>query len=373
MKGFSDLFAGISIITIPDPSDLASRIIIASLKRCCLWWSLTPLLISGCIARPEKEVVVYCALDREYSQPILASFERASGGVPVAPVFDVEASKTVGLVKRLEAESKRPRCDVFWNNEILHTIRLAKAGLLEKRTWDIPSNWPKQFRADDGSWVAVAARARVLLINTEKLADQSQWPSTVQELADPKWKGKAGVALPLYGTTATHFTVMQLQLGSEKAKEWFENVASSAVVLSGNKQVALAVSSGQLEWGLTDTDDAIIEVDRGAPVAIVFPDQQADQVGSLLLPTTVAVIRNAPHPRAASQLADRLVSEDIESRLAIADSAQIPLRPDSKIASRLAIPKTIRWTEVDYATAADAWETLQKDLQRIFSSATSPK
>ena len=166
---------------------------------------------------------------------------------------------------------------------------------------------------------------------------------------------------------------MQLQLGSEKAKEWFENVASSAVVLSGNKQVALAVSSGQLEWGLTDTDDAIIEVDRGAPVAIVFPDQQADQVGSLLLPTTVAVIRNAPHPRAASQLADRLVSEDIESRLAIADSAQIPLRPGSKITSRIPIPQTIRWAQVDYPAAADAWENLQNQLQVIFSSAAISK
>lgn len=373
MKGFSDLFAGTSIITTPDPSELVSPIIISSLKRCCLWWSFAPLLISGCIARPEKEVVVYCALDREYSQPILASFERATGGVPVAPVFDVEASKTVGLVKRLEAESKRPRCDVFWNNEILHTIRLAKAGLLEKRTWDVPSSWPDQFRADDGSWVAVAARARVLLINTEKLADKSQWPSTVQELSDPKWKGKAGVAFPLYGTTATHFTIIHLQLGGETAKKWFENVASSAVVLSGNKQVAQAVSSGQLEWGLTDTDDAIIEVDRGAPVAIVFPDQQPDQVGSLLLPTTVAVIRNAPHPRAAGQLADRLISEDIESRLAIADSAQIPLRPGSKITSRLSIPETIRWSQVDYPAAADAWEILQKELQTIFSSPASPK
>lgn len=373
MQGFSGLFAGISIITIPDPSDLSRHIIIASLKRCCVWWSLAPLLLSGCISRPEKEVVVYCALDREYSQPILASFERTPDGVPVAPVFDVEASKTVGLVKRLEAEGKRPRCDVFWNNEILHTIRLAKAGLLEKRTWDIPKNWPAQFRAEDGSWVAVAARARVLLINTAKLADQSQWPSTVQELADPKWKGKAGVALPLYGTTATHFTILHLQLGKEKAKQWFENVASSAVVLSGNKQVALAVSSGQLEWGLTDTDDAIIEVERGAPVAIVFPDQQEDQLGSLLLPTTVAVIRNAPHPRAAGQLADRLVSEDIESRLAIADSAQIPLRPGSKINSRLPIPQSIRWAQVDYPAAADAWETLQKELQAIFSSAATLK
>jgi iron(III) transport system substrate-binding protein len=321
----------------------------------------------GCLAKPENEVVVYAALDRDFSQPILQSFERAHEKTTVSTVFDVEASKTVGLVKRIEAEKDRPRCDVFWNNELLHTIRLAKKGLLEPRRWDIPSNWPAALKAEDGTWVAVAARARVLLVNKDLLPDPAQYPSSVQELADPKWKKVAGVALPLYGTTATHFTIMNDKLGSEKADQWFKDVAANATVLSGNKQVALAVSAGQLQWGLTDTDDAIIEVDRGAPVAIAFPDQASSQMGTLLLPTSVAVIRNAPHPVAAGKLADRLVSEDVEGRLAIADSAQIPLRPNSKAQSRLAIPSTIRWADVDYVKASDDWESMQTKLQTIFT------
>lgn len=330
---------------------------------------LATLLLNsvGCLPKAENEVVVYAALDRDFSQPILQSFERANENTTVSTVFDVEASKTVGLVKRIEAEKDRPRCDVFWNNELLHTIRLSKQGLLQPRRWDIPSNWPAALKAEDGTWVAVAARARVLLVNKELLTDPAQYPSSVLDLADPKWKNLAGVALPLFGTTATHFTILNDKLGTEKSTQWFKDVAANATVLSGNKQVALAVSAGQLQWGLTDTDDAIIEVDRGAPVAIVFPDQASSQMGTLLLPTSVAVIRNPPHPIAAGKLADRLVSEDVEGRLAMADSAQIPLRPGSKAQSRLPIPRTIRWADVDYVAASDAWENMQTQLQQIFT------
>ena len=45
--------------------------------------------------------------------------------------FDVESTKTVGLVNALIAEADRPRCDVFWNNEILNTMRLEAKGLLD--------------------------------------------------------------------------------------------------------------------------------------------------------------------------------------------------------------------------------------------------
>ena len=74
--------------------------------------------ISGCTTRPENSVVLYTSADREYAVPILDAFDRNNPGVEVARQFDVEASKTLGLVTRIEQEQARTRCDVFWNNEI---------------------------------------------------------------------------------------------------------------------------------------------------------------------------------------------------------------------------------------------------------------
>ncbi|MCA9135067.1 MAG: hypothetical protein KDA45_17985, partial [Planctomycetales bacterium] len=113
-----------------------------------LWLSLAMSLLSaaaGCVPRAENSVVIYSAADREYAQPILAAFARRNSATEVVPQFDVESTKTVGLVTRIESERARPRADVFWNNEILHTLRLEQAGLLQPVAWDIPSDWPRNM------------------------------------------------------------------------------------------------------------------------------------------------------------------------------------------------------------------------------------
>lgn len=310
--------------------------------------------------------MLYSAADREVAAPILAAFERRHSQTEVRSTFDVESTKTVGLVTRIENEAAQPRCDLFWNNEILHTQRLENAGLLKSVSWDVPSNWPKSMRSSRGTWIAFAARARVLLVNRQLVPDAKDWPQSVLELSDPKWQQKCAVALPLFGTTATHFTVLQSKLGTERAADWFRAVKGNAVVLSGNKQVAQAVSSGQVAMGLTDTDDALVEIDNGLPVEIVFPDQQSDQFGTLLIPNTLAVLKNCPHPRAARELGNFLLSEDIEGRLAMGPSGNIPVRPGHPQASRAAPPKTTRYMEVDFAQAADQWEGAAETLRTIF-------
>ncbi|MCG8652342.1 MAG: extracellular solute-binding protein, partial [Pirellulales bacterium] len=250
---------------------------------------------AGCVPRAESDVVVYSALDQEFAEPILDAFEREQEGeTTVIGKFDVESTKTVGLANLIIAEKNAPSCDLFWNNEILHTVRLQKLGLLEPRTWQVEPGWPADLIASDGTWFGFAARARVLIVNTDLLDSPDQYPSSVAELADPKWQGNCAMARPLFGTTATHFAVLRETNGRDATVDQLKRIQSNAVILSGNKQVAQAVSAGRVAWGLTDTDDAIIEKDLGRPVAIVFPDQAPDQPGTLRIPNTIAVIKNAP-------------------------------------------------------------------------------
>ena len=87
------------------------------------------ILVSGC-GKAKPRVVLYCAQDREFAEGLLADFGRDTG-IDVALKFDTEAEKSVGLYTELIRERDRPRCGVFWNNEILSTIRLQRQGLLE--------------------------------------------------------------------------------------------------------------------------------------------------------------------------------------------------------------------------------------------------
>ncbi|MGB7342783.1 MAG: extracellular solute-binding protein [Pirellulaceae bacterium] len=323
--------------------------------------------LSGCVSRSESDVVVYSALDRDFATPILAAFQRAGDDeTKVISKFDVESTKTVGLVNRIIEEQDKPTCDVFWNNEIMHTVRLQKLGLLESRDWNVDSAWPADMISSDGTWCGFAARARVLLVNTKLIADPKDYPTSVDQLTDPAWKQKCAMARPLFGTTATHFAVLREKNGEEATLKQLQAIQENAVILSGNKQVALAVSAGTVVWGLTDTDDAIIEKDLGRDVAIVFPDQESGQPGTLRIPNTIAVLKKAPHPVAANKLADYLLLPQTEDRLAMGNSSQMPISRQSKFPPRVMPETPVRWMRVDFEKAADGWQEWAATLDRIF-------
>lgn len=311
------------------------------------------------------EVVVYTALDRQFSEPILADFT-AQTGIKVRPVYDTESTKTVGLVNRIRAEADRPRCDVFWNNEILNTLRLKNEGLLQPCQPAQAENYPTRYRDAGGYWHGFAARARVIIVNTD-LVRPDEMPTSVNDLAAPKWKSRAGIAKPLFGTTASHVACLFALLGQEKARELLHSFKQNDVqIVAGNKTCAEMVAAGRLAFGLTDTDDAIIEVEAGKPVAIVFPDGSDDQMGTLLLPNTLALIRNCPHPEAGKRLIDYLLSPEIEARLAKGPSAQIPLHGKTATRSRACDLADFRQMEVNFDHAAEAFSNAAKFIENEF-------
>lgn len=323
--------------------------------------------LSGCLGSADNEVVVYSALDKEFSQPILQEIERELG-VTVLSKFDVESNKTVGLVTELIQQRKRPRADIFWNNEVLHTIRLQQMGLLEPWIPDASAAIPATFKATDGSWTGFAARARVLIVNTTLIPDVGDYPDSFFDLADPRWSNRCGMARPLFGTSATHAAVLFDRLGVEAAARWYQQIQSNAVIEGGNRQVAIKVGRGELAFGLTDTDDAMLEIDKGNPVVIVYPDQAESQSGTLLIPNTICLIAGGPNSERARAVVARLLEADIESRLAEGASAQFPLNPEVLVLSRANPPASLKVMDADFESAASAWDTTARKLAEIFSA-----
>jgi iron(III) transport system substrate-binding protein len=320
--------------------------------------------VVGCGKKSPTEVVVYTALDREFSEPIFRDFTEKSG-IVVKSSFDTESTKTVGLTHKIISESKRPICDLFWNNEILNTLRLERQGLLRPYTSPASADFPASARSPKGTWQGFAARARVLLVNTNQVSEERR-PKSIRDLTDPQWR--CGIAKPLFGTTATHAACLFAAWGDGEAKEFFRALKSSAQILSGNKQVAQAVAGGRLAVGLTDTDDAVIEVENGMPVAIIYPDQEEGQMGTLFIPNTLALIKDSPNPEAAEQLVDYLLSAEVERRLADGPSAQIPLRKGVPASPRVKTPAQVRAMEVDWEAAAKKWDTAATFLESEFTA-----
>lgn len=291
------------------------------MQRCFLAVSL---FLAGCGS--SADVSLYVAHDEEHAKLMVGKMEEALG-LSVKARYDTEAQKTVGLVSAIAEEASRPRCDVFWNNEIAHSASLARKGLLAPYDSPAAASIPPRFRDPQHRWTGFGARARVLIVNTQLLPDRAEWPKSIQDFRDPKWRGRCAIARPLTGTTLTHFTALRNVMGEEKFSEWLQGLFDNEVVfLQSNGATMRETAAGKIAFALTDTDDFHVALQKGNPVACVFPDQGDGQLGTMLIPNSVAIVANAPHMEAAKKAVDWILSEQTEAMLAASRSAQIPVR-----------------------------------------------
>ena len=302
----------------------------------------TALSITGCSSPEKPQVVVYTSVDQVFSEPILHQFENETG-ISVKAVYDVEAQKTVGLENRLVAEREHPRADVFWNSEFLRTLRLAEAGIFAPYASPSAADIAQDFRSPENLWLGFGTRARVFVVNTDLVPPESL-PSSLDDLTSPEWRGKACLAKPYFGTTSTHFAALQKRMGETEYTEFLKRLRFNEVaLLAGNSTVRDAVVRGDYAFGLTDTDDVNVALEKGQPVTMVFPDQAA--TGAFAVFHTVGLVKNGPNPEAARLLIDFLASAENEKALIASGAVQYSVRTGAAGTPKL-------WTNTDALVSA---------------------
>jgi iron(III) transport system substrate-binding protein len=280
------------------------------------------LLLSACGETP-PQLVVFTSVDQIFSEPILKQFQSETG-IQVKAVYDTEAAKTVGLEKRLLAEKDNPVADVFWNSEHLRTMRLNKAGLFMPYKGASFDSIPSDFKDPDGYWTGFGARYRVLIVNNS-IVSKDQLPNSLDDLLDIKWKGQIAFAKPYFGTTSTHFAALYAHNGEETFKRFLNKLKENeAALLSGNSTVRDAVVRGEYAFGLTDTDDVSVAIDRGENVSMIFADNYGN--GAYAIPHTAAMIANGPNPENAKKFIDFLQSKKVMGLLVKSGAVHGPIR-----------------------------------------------
>ena len=285
----------------------------------------------------ERVVVLYCAQDQTYAEPLLKQFEQEYD-IKVKAVYDSEAVKTVGLANRLLAERTHPQCDVFWGNEELRTRQLAAQNV---------------FRETNG-WAAFGHRSRRIVINTNLVSLERRAllgtkddatatgramlgaPTSLLDLTDAIWRGKVALAYPQFGTTGAHFHALRQLWSEAQWLAWCRGlVANQAKLVDGNSVVVKLVGRGEAAIGLTDSDDILAGQREGLPVAMLPLGSE-----SLIIPNTVAVIRNAPHPQNTEKLFQFLQRREVVEKLVAAGALE----------------------NVTHATNTTDWPVLLRDL-----------
>ena len=297
---------------------------------------------SGAATRSEDSLVVYCAHDAAFSEPILRRFERETG-IPIVIRHDTEATKSLGLVNLLMAEKKHPRCDVFWNNQVLGTIALKEKNMLAEHRGVGYERIPDRFKDPDGTWVGFAARMRVYIVNTDNMAADDD---SVQQMLQGDLSRMA-MAKPLFGTTLSHYSLLWHLWGGERLKCWHDDVRLRGVrEVAGNAMVKNLVAEGVCDFGWTDTDDYFVAQDAGFPVAMV--PIRVHGHATICLPNSVAIIKGTNKLQHAQRLVDYLLSERIELELAASQSRQIPLGPVDEQKLSADVRQLTEWAKSGY-------------------------
>ncbi|MGL4513125.1 MAG: extracellular solute-binding protein [Lacipirellulaceae bacterium] len=328
--------------------------------------------LAGCTDPRPLQVVVYTTVPEEVGKPIFDAFTRQTG-VPVVATHQAGRAVAASLSERLAAEREQPKCDLYWTDDPLELLRLEGLGVLRKQLLEAEAEYPADSRSPDHAWFGFALRARVIVVN-KQLLKEDRWPRSLEALSDPQWTDKCGVSHPLAGASATHSACLFKAWGPERAEEYFKKLKRTCRVLSGSKQVAAAVARGDLWLGLVNSDDAMFEKEKGAPIELIYPDQPEagspdDALGTLFVPQVVAMIDKSPEPRGGQALAEFLLTPMVECRLVDGPGAFVPLNRHSNSPPRIGTPKTVTAMKADFAAAADGWADVSSFLTEEYGPA----
>lgn len=333
------------------------------------WSLLLPALalLGGCTPSdtPSNTVVVYTSVDDVFARPVCEQFQRQTG-IEVKLVPDTEETKSSGLLNRLIAEKARPQADVFWSGDPVRAAVLKTKGISTPFMPESPADTSGRFGDFAGYWSSLSARARVLIVNTT-LIPAADTPRSLQAFLDPKWKGRACLANPLFGTTSMHAAALFEAMGEAKAKEFFEGLRENGVkMLSSNGEVRRRVAAGEFAFGLTDTDDASVAMNEGKPVTMVYPDQ--DGAGTLIVPNAAALIANGPNPENGKRFIEYLLTAAVEQALAESEAAQMPLRPGVPVPPGVKRVEEIKAMSVDYGKLGGRLEELSRGFLKEWAT-----
>lgn len=201
----------------------------------------TALALTGCVTNDETSLVIYSGRSEALIQPLLDQYQQETG-----VKIEVRYAGSAELAAQLLEEGASSPADVFFAQDAGALGAVSKAGLLKTLDQGLLDKVDIEYRANDGSWIGVSGRVRVLNYNPERV---TELPVSVFDLADAKYQGKIGIA-PANASFQAFVTAMRSTEGDEKTLSWLSAMKKNGVVFEKNSAILEAVESGQVDMGL---------------------------------------------------------------------------------------------------------------------------
>jgi iron(III) transport system substrate-binding protein len=194
----------------------------------------------------DKTITVYSGRNETLVKPILDTFQKESG-----ITVKVRYGATAQMAAQLEEEGDKSPADLFFAQDAGALGAVAKQGLLAPLPAEVLAKVPAVYKSQDGLWVGVTGRSRVLAYNPD-LVPAADLPASVFDLTGPQWRDKVGVA-PTNGSFQAFVTALRVQHGDAEAKEFLTGLkANGAQIRENNIQIVTDVNDGKLATGLVN-------------------------------------------------------------------------------------------------------------------------
>ncbi len=198
----------------------------------------------GAAGEGDGTLTLYSGRNEELVQPVLDMFTEETG-IEV----EVRYAGTSEMAAQMLEEGEASPADVFLAQDAGALGALAAESMLIDLPPETLEQVPETYRSDEGVWVGLTGRARVLAYNKDAVQAE-ELPESVFELVEPQWSGRVGVA-PTNASFQSFVTAMRVIEGDEVAEQWLADLAANDPQLrESNGDVLADVTDGVIDAGL---------------------------------------------------------------------------------------------------------------------------
>ncbi|QGU04842.1 iron ABC transporter substrate-binding protein [Corynebacterium comes] len=195
-------------------------------------------------AASDDTLVIYSGRDENLIAPLIERFEEATG-----IRTEVRYGSTAEQAQLLITEGSNSPAEVFLSQEAGALGLVAQEGMLVELPEEVLEKVPAAFSSDDGQWVGLTGRARVVAYDEETVTEEEA-PDTLAEMVDPKWAGEIAIA-PGNASFLSFVTAIRVTEGEEAARDFLQKLKDNDVqTYEKNGDILEAVNTGEVEIGL---------------------------------------------------------------------------------------------------------------------------
>lgn len=277
--------------------------------RRLLLTAVSVALVAGATAcsSGRDALTIYSGRDEALIGPLLDRFSKEHD-LPI----DVRYGDSAELALLIEQEGDGSPADVFISQSPGAVGYLAAQDLLSELPEELLGKVASEWEQEGGHWVGLTARQRVLVYNDD-LVSQDELPTSVLDLTDDRFRGRVAVA-PNNGSFQDFVTSMRQIEGEDVTRSWLEDMAENdAQTYPDNNSIVDAVARGEVAMGLANhyyNYRYLAEDPDAKSRNHLFSGQD---VGSILLATSAAVIAGSEHEEDAVRFLGLLLSEEAQS------------------------------------------------------------